>query len=79
MNYIYEDKESPYDTENRLQYRNRDGHVGMDVIIRCIDGIFYTGKFQLVSKLQKADNFDEQANMNKLKEFEGRLKNGEDA
>ena len=67
MKYTFEDKEKPYDSENRLQYRNRDGHVGMDVIIRCIDGIFYAGNFEMVSKLQKVDKkFEELANIKKL-------------
>lgn len=80
MKYVFEATEQPYDSENRLQYRNRDGHVGMDVIIRCIDGVFYAGSFDLVSKLQKVDKeFEKLANIDKLKEFKDRLKKGEDA
>ena len=45
-----------YPTENRLQYRNRDGQVGLDVIQRTIDGIFYqTRDIELLASLN-ADN-----------------------
>jgi hypothetical protein len=74
MTYAFEG-EKPYDSENRLQYRNRDGHVGMDVIIRCIDGVFIAGNFDFSSKLVKDDeNFDKMTNIEGLKSFETRVK-----
>lgn len=30
-----------YNSENRVQFRNRDGQVGLDIIQRCVDGVFY--------------------------------------
>ena len=50
------DAGSAYSTENRVQYRNRDGQVGLDVIQRTIDGIFYQSRdIELLGSL-KADN-----------------------
>ena len=46
---------SAYPTENRVQYRNRDGQLGLDVIQRTIDGIFCQARdFDLLGTL-KAD------------------------
>lgn len=48
-----------YNTENRVQKRERDGWSGIQVIQRTIDGIFYTSNFGLIKPLTKVSNFDE--------------------
>jgi hypothetical protein len=69
MTYSFEN-ELPYNTENKLKYRNRDGHVGMSVINRCNDGVFIGGDFEVLSKLISDDkNFDRLANIQGLEEI----------
>jgi hypothetical protein len=52
------DGKARYNTENRVQHRNRDGQVGLDVIQRCVDGIFYQpeSSFKLLAALKADDN-----------------------
>ena len=50
----------------------------MDVIQRCIDGIFFSQKFNVLSKLKTADNFDSVINKKKLDEIKDRIKKGSD-
>ena len=42
LQYIF-DKQEAYFTENRIQKRNRDGQVGLSVVRRTVDAIFYKG------------------------------------
>ena len=42
LKYIHT-KETKYNTENRVQRRERDGWSGVQVIMRTIDAIFYRG------------------------------------
>jgi hypothetical protein len=47
----------------------------MDVIIRCIDGVFYAGDFELSSILVRDDDtFDKLTNIEGLKSFKARVK-----
>lgn len=64
-----------YPTENRVQYRNRDGQLGLDVIQRTIDGVFYqTRDIELLGSLN-ADNevFEAVINQQVLLDIKGRL------
>ena len=62
LTYTFE-KGANYNTENRLQYRNRDGQQGMDVIQRCVDGVFFNNKcVKLASKLAATKNFSQSIN-----------------
>jgi hypothetical protein len=46
----------------------------MDVIQRCIDGIFFSQSFDVLSKLRTAKNFDDVINKKKLDQIKERIK-----
>jgi len=50
-----------YNSENRIQSRNRDGWKGTQVVQRTVDVIFYSGLNQL-SVMKAAENFSELIN-----------------
>ena len=68
-------KESTYPTENRVQYRNRDGQVGLEVIQRTIDGIFYQARdIELLCSLRADDEvFEAVINQQVLMDIRARL------
>ena len=57
-----------------MQYRNRDGQVGLDVIQRCVDGIFFNN-VKLVASLQADNkNFANNINQEELNLIKEKLK-----
>jgi hypothetical protein len=70
------DTDSTYPTENRVQYRNRDGQVGLDVVQRTIDGIFFQARdIDLLGTLKADDEvFEAVINHQALMDIKGRLK-----
>ena len=73
LKYIHE-KIPLYNTENRVQKRERDGWSGIQVVQRCIDGIFFNDEcFELVTKLQPCKEFNFLINQEMLTSLQARL------
>lgn len=59
-----------YNSENRIQKRQRDGWSGISVIIRNIDGLFFSKEFSLISLMKQTKTFDELINKKALDELD---------
>ena len=64
LKYIHT-QETHYNSENRIQSRNRDGWKGTQVVQRTVDAIFYSGVNQL-SVMKAAENFSDLINQEKI-------------
>lgn len=79
LRFIHDSGSYPiYDTENRVQKRERDGWSGMAIIMRSIDGIFFSEKsFEMVASFKTTIAFNKQINVMKLNDLKNRLKDKE--
>ncbi|CDW83185.1 UNKNOWN [Stylonychia lemnae] len=72
LQYIHT-AETLYNSENRIQSRNRDGWNGTQVVQRTVDGLFFTG-MNLLSVMRAVENFSDLINQDKISKVEDLLK-----